>query len=165
MAKRIVNTELKVIRGVSKPSEDIVRKIRSDNQHKENGARLAHSFGVYETSGWGEFESEDAIVFDAPYLERPSVSYGASLLDDDDTAKVRDTRFPRCSGIVKDWDIDKNGLYRAAWVLVVVEDQSPFVEPTDPDPDPDYNIVHDFTFLGTAMKDIPPFMRGNLKEV
>jgi hypothetical protein len=151
--------------GIVRPSDNIIRRLRSDNQNKENAARLAHAFGVWETTGWGEFEPEDAIRFDAPYLDRPSVGYGSSLRDDDDTAQLRSTRFPRCSGTVKDWDQDKNGFYTAAWVIITVEDRSALVTPTDPDPDPTYHIVHDFTFLGVAFKDILPHMRGDLREV
>lgn len=146
-----------------KPFQAIVEKSRAAVRHFENSARLAHSFGEVTTSGWGEFAPEDRIEFEAPFLHRPSVSYGASFYESgsEDDPGLRDTRFPRCTGLVHDWDIDKNGLYRGCWVLVTVEDRSPFIEPTDPDPDPTYHILHDFTFLGTAMKDIPLALNGN----
>lgn len=149
----------------TRPLDAVTKKLRNDNQNKENASRLAHAFGTWETTGWGEFAPEEAIVFDSPYLYRPSVSYGASLLSDDDTAELRVTRFPRSTGMVKDWDRDKNGFYRAAWVIICVEDRSSFIAPTEPDPDPNYNIVHDFTFLGVAFKDVLPHLRGNLREV
>jgi hypothetical protein len=147
-----------------RPMEEIVDRLRDRDRHKENASRLAHSFGEFETTGWGEFRFETAIMFESPYVERPSVSYGWSLIEDEGE-KIRDTRFPRCSGGVVMWDVNDRGLYRGAWVLVTVEDRSALIAPTVPDPDPDYTIIHDFTFLGVMMKDILPPLHIDATEV
>jgi hypothetical protein len=147
------------------PFEQIINKQKEQIRHQENSSRLAHSFGEFETVGWGEFAFSDSVVFESPYLYRPSVSYGWSLKSDDDAEELRTSRYPRASGGVLRWDIDHRGLYRGAWCAVTVEDRSALIAPTDPDPDPTYNIIHDFTFLGIMSKDLLPFMRNDGKEV
>lgn len=146
------------------PFGKMIEFSKTQDRHKENSARLAMSFGQYATLGWGEFSPEDAIVFDSPFLYRPAVMYGASLEDEDDVEELRNTRLPRCGGVVVRFDRTASGWYTAAYVIITVEDRSPFIEPTDPDPDPEYNIIHDFTFLGIAVKDIQQ-LKGDLKEV
>jgi hypothetical protein len=147
------------------PFEIIARKDREMTRHAENSARLAQSFGVKLTEGWGEFVFDTAITFDAPFLRRPTVSYGWSLLDEDNAEQLRTSRFPRATGGVIRWDRSSLGFYTGAFVVITVEDRSPFIEPTDPDPNPVYKIVHDFGFLGTAMKDLPSMLKGDVKEV
>lgn len=143
------------------PFEQINNRIKDRSRNQENSARLASAYGSYETTGWGEFIPEDSIQFDAPYLYRPSVSYCASLSTEVDAEKLRATRYPICSGIVARWDIDVNGFYRGAWVAIVVLDRNPLISPTDPDPDPNYLIVHDFTFNGVGLKDTPSHISGD----
>jgi hypothetical protein len=150
--------------GLQHPMGEINRLQKDMRRNLENASRLAHSFGVFETTGWGEFMFEDLVEFEAPYVREPSVSYGAALVDGQGE-NVRTTRFPRTSGMVFDWDIDAHGFYRGAWCLVTVEDRSPFIEPTSPDPDPNYTIHHHFTFLGVASKQPPGFVKGDVKEV
>lgn len=143
-----------------RPFEQIINKQREEARNQENSARLAHSFGTFVTSGWGEFIPEDKVEFEAPYLYRPSVTVGSSLDGEDDAENVRLTRLPRCGGTVIKWDQTARGLYTGAWVAIWVEDRSPFIEPSDPDPNPDYTIVHDFVFLGIAIKDLPSPLNG-----
>lgn len=133
------------------PFQAIVQKQRTVEQHKENSARLAYAFGTKETTGWGEFTFEDVIDFQVAFIERPVHSYGCSV-DPDSIDSIRSSRYPRTWGQVTHWDIDKNGLYRGAWVVVEVEDRSYFISATVPDPEPNYTLIHDFTFIGTAMK-------------
>lgn len=146
------------------PFKHIVEFNRSREQHQENSARLAHSFGSFVVTGWGEFKPEDPIMFDSPYLYRPSVSVGSSIYDEDTAEELRTTRYPRVGGTVLRWIRNNNGFYEGADVILWVEDRSPFIEPTDPDPDPVYEIVVDFTFIGIAFKDLP-ILRGDVKEV
>lgn len=141
--------------------QSINARLREQQVHRENSSRFAHCLATAQTTGWGEFNLADAITFDAPFIKRPSFTSGASLLDDDEAAKLRDTRYPRVSAVVKSWDVNPKGLYLGAWVLVTVEDRSALVEPTVFDPDPNYTIVHDFVFLGVAIKMLPTFKPGD----
>ncbi len=147
------------------PMEHVVDVTRTNNRHQENSARLAHSKGSFTTTGWGEFNPEDAITFSSPYLERPTVTYGWSLEEEDDAEELRVTRYPRANGGVLRWNRTAQGFYTGAYVVICVEDRSPFIASTDPDPDPTYNILHDFVFLGVAMKDITSPLNGDLREV
>lgn len=147
------------------PQQSIMNKLAQQQNLRENSSRLAHSFGSFTTVGWGEFAPEDAVMFDAPYLSRPIPTHCGSLSDDDQAAKLRTTRHPRATGMVTHWDVNPQGLYLGAWVIVWVEDRSPLVAPTDPDPDPDYTIVHDFSFLGIAIKSLPTHIQGDEGEV
>ncbi len=144
-----------------RPMQAILQKTRDEYRNAENSARLAHSFGKFNTTGWGEFLPEDKVDFAGLYLERPAVSYGASFADDDEVEKLVTTRYPRCGGVVVRWDKTEKGLYKGAWVAIWVEDRSPFAELTTPDTDMTYEIVHDFTFLGVATKPIPAALKGD----
>lgn len=152
---------MKAPNGYFSPAQAINARMRDQQVNRENSSRFAHCLATATTTGWGEFNMEDAITFDAPFIKRPSFTSGASLLDDDEAAKLRDTRFPRVSAVVKTWDISPKGLYLGAWVLVTVEDRSALIEPTIPDTDPNYTIVHDFVFLGVAIKMLPTFKPGD----
>lgn len=118
-------------------------------QQAENSSRLAWSFGVATSNGWGESKIGDPLMFDAPFIDRPYVSHSYFVDDDDIIA----TRFPRAFGGVYRWVVEET-LYVGAHVFVVVETQSPFI-PTDVPKDPGYNIEHHFTFAGIGIKSIP----------
>lgn len=135
-----------------KPFAAIQNKIIQGRQHQENKGRLAYAFGTVQTTGWGEFTFADRIDFQLAFIDRPAFMGCGSSFDPDSVDDIRATRFPQSNGTVLRWDIDKHGLYRGCWVIVTVEDRSALMEPTDPDPDPNYVLIHDFTFLGTALK-------------
>lgn len=143
------------------PFEEITKMQKGLAKHAENSARLAHSMGSFTTTGWGEFRPEDAILFDCSYLYRPSVFPGSSFEEDENSEDIRPTRYPRCGGTVTKWERTNAGLYVGAHVVIWVEDRSPFMATSDPDPDVSYTIIHDFTFLGIATKDILSPLKGS----
>lgn len=149
---------------LNNPFFHITQQLKDIQRHGENSARLAHAFGQVVTTGWGEFVFEDTIKFDAPYLHKPSVSYGCSLFMQDAAAGLVTGRFPRAGGFVSDWDIDTKGFYRGAWVAVTVETRSPFIQTDDPSLEYEYILAHDFTFLGVAMKDLLGNLNGDVSE-
>lgn len=135
----------------------------------ENSSRYASAYVSFQTTGWGEFQSPDCQRFTTTFISRPSVSHSFSL--DGDT--LVDGRFPRVSAGVHRWLQDDKGFYIGAWLFFVIETvglqdkplyvmstafdgQVPTVKMTAPIPaDPNYTLIHDFTFTGVAMKAIP----------
>ena len=135
----------------------------------ENNARYASAFVSFKTTGWGEFQSPDAQRFTTTFIKRPSVAHSLSV----DGDKLVKGRFPRVTAGVHEWLRDSNGFYIGAWLFFVVEtlglqDQKTFVMPTSATgtvnlvslptpavPDPKYDLIHDFTFTGVAMKALP----------
>lgn len=138
-------------------------------QTDENSARYASAFLSYTTTGWGETLLPEVQRFTTTFLERPSVSHGLSV--DGDTLVAG--RFPRVTAGVHKWLQDENGFYVGAWLFFIVEtvglqDKPVYVMPTPVDgmvptvrmtapipKDPNYTLVHDFTFTGVAMKSLP----------
>jgi len=136
---------------------------------RENSARYASAYVSFSTTGWGEFLAPDVQYFTTTFVKRPSVAHAISI--DGDT--LVDGRFPRVTAGVHKWLTNEQGFYTGAWLFFVVEtvglqSQGLYVMPTDSDgligtvnmpvpipPDPDYTIIHDFTFTGVAMKAIP----------
>jgi len=135
----------------------------------ENSARYASAFVSYTTTGWGEKLCPEVKKFTTTFLERPSVSHGLSV----DGDALIDGRYPRVTAGVHKWLQDENGFYVGAWLFFVIEtvglqDKQVYVMPTPADgmiptvkmaspipPDPNYTLIHDFTFTGVAMKSLP----------
>lgn len=135
----------------------------------ENAARYASSYVSFKTTGWGEFVSPDCQYFTTTFVKRPSVSHGVSL--DGDTLVAG--RFPRVTAGVHKWLINTDGFYIGAWLFFVIETLGvqtsrtyvlPQTEsekvgvvsiPVPLPADPNYELIHDFTFTGIAMKAIP----------
>lgn len=155
------------------PGFAALERRRADlGRHGENTARYATSFVSFKTTGWGEIVSEEAQYFTTTFTKRPSVSHSMSL---DGDALVAG-RFPRVSAGVHKWLTDANGFYTGAWLFFVIEtmgiqSQRTYVLPVSdservgvvsvPAPipaDPNYEIIHDFTFTGVAMKAIPSYL-------
>ena len=138
-------------------------------QQFSNSAGYASAFVRVKTTGWGEYLLPDAYTFGTAFAERPSVAH-AIAIEGDDLVKGR---FPRVTAGVRKWQLDEKGMYIGAWLFVLVEtlgvqDRSIFALPqaegvtigvvTIPQPlpkDPGYEIAHDFTFTGTAIKIVP----------
>lgn len=118
-------------------------------QNYENSTRLGWALGGATTTGWGEFEIPERVDFDMNFIQEPHMHYGYSV--DSDTLVA--TRFPRSWGFVARWDINADGHYVGFWPGIVVDTQS-YALPTA-EPEPGYTIKHYFTFIGTAMKDLP----------
>jgi hypothetical protein len=136
---------------------------------RENSARYASAYVSYRTTGWGEFMAPDCQRFTTTFVKRPSVSHSCSL----DGDELVDGRYPRITAGVHKWLQDDRGFYTGAWLFFVIEtmglqSQQVFVQNADADntvglvavphpiaADPNYDIVHDFTFTGVAMKAIP----------
>lgn len=143
----------------------------------ENGARYASSFITFTTHGWGEFQSPDAQLFDTTFIKVPSISH--SFYVDGDS--LVDGRFPRVTAGVYRWVQNERGHYTGAYVFFVVETtglqmQPIYVLPTAADgnvalvsakvpvpPDPNYDLVHSFTFTGVAMKTLPSSALADLQ--
>jgi len=130
---------------------------------RENSSRLATCFAAFTTQGWGELESPTVTLFTTTFVERPSVSYGCNV----DGAKLGVGRFPRSHGGVSRWLRDNNGYYVGAWLFMVVDTIGPnygpiniISSPVGAPPQVNYTVYHDFTFIGTAMKDIPQALLG-----
>lgn len=136
----------------------------------ENSARYASSFITYKTTGWGEFLCDEAEYFTTTFVKQPSVSHSFSM--DGDT--LIEGRYPRVTAGVHKWLQDSDGFYTGAWLFFVVETvgvqgRDTYVLPTAADgsvvglvtapvpipADPNYEIIHSFTFTGVAMKAMP----------
>ena len=151
------------------------RRFRLDTA--ENSARYASSFVTFTTTGWGEFQSPDPQLFTTTFIKPPSISH-SFYIDGDDLV---DGRFPRVSAGVHRWVQNERGFYTGAYLVFVVEtmgiqEQRTYVLPTAVDgnvgvvnvpvpavADPDYKLVHTFTFTGIAMKDLPSSALADLQ--
>lgn len=121
-------------------------------QNYENSTRVGWAMATSDTTGWGEFEASDRIDFDMTFIHEPNMHYGYST----DGEELIATRFPRSWGFIARWDINANGHYVGFWPGIVVETSSSNI-PTS-ELDPGYAIHHYFTFIGTAMKDVPDYL-------
>lgn len=108
-------------------------------QTRENSARHAWSYAELSTHGVGEVQHATVVPFDCTFIQRPRVNYGWSI--DGDT--LVDGLFPTSSGGVWKWQTDSRGFYLGAYVCFVITG------------DPGYDLFHDFTFSGIAIKDLP----------
>lgn len=123
-------------------------------RHAENSTRLAWSYGSYTSVGWGEKQFEDAHMFEVAFTEMPWVSYAYSLDPDaDEEQELIDTRYPRATGFVYEWLTNSRGMYLGALCAATVLTQDFYLPTTEVD-DPNYQLVHFFTFTGIAMKDV-----------
>lgn len=117
---------------------------------RENSSRLATSRLTFTTHGWGEIKLPDVSYFSGTFIERPGVATGFCI----DGDALVPTRFPRVTAGVYKWLQDSSGFYIGAWVFLVVDTQSSFIETTVA-ADPGYDLIHDFTFTGVATKALP----------
>ena len=106
-----------------------------------NSAKLAFNSAEVSSSGWGEVDIEECIVFDSVFTERPTVGYGYSVDED----ALIDGQYPRAIGFVRDWKLDKNGFWRGAWVSLCVDMGR--LEPVGGG----YDLIHSFVFSGIAL--------------
>jgi hypothetical protein len=106
---------------------------------RENSARLAFSFGTFQTTGSGTTLFEQVVEFDCQYVRRPYVSYSFAVADGD----VQ--QVPVCSGGVYEWKKNEHGFYIGAWCCASVS----YFGTTA------LTIDHDFTFGNIGMKNIP----------
>lgn len=106
---------------------------------RQNTSRLAQSYNSCVTYGNGRLRLADEIEFHCTFIEQPVVAYGASV-----TSELAENDYPMCTGGVFKWRVDSRGFYVGCYVFVTV------------DCDEDYpTVVHDFTFTGIGMKDLP----------
>ena len=66
---------------------DIELRRAADARHHENRARLAWSWGRFDSTGSGSVEFEDAVDFGLTFIEQPYVSTGHSV-DTDELAEL-----------------------------------------------------------------------------
>lgn len=145
----------------------------------ENSARYASSYVSFSTHGWGDFISPDCQRFTTTFVKRPSVSHGVTV----DGDKLIAGRFPRVTAGVHKWLQDSDGFFIGAWLFFVIETMglefcrtyaqpqadgkvvglANVLLPTDTGylADPEYDLIHDFTFTGIAMKAIPAHLLEN----
>lgn len=137
---------------------------------RENTSRLAVSQCSFHTHGWGEFKIPAATYFTSTFIDRPFISTGMSIRGD----ALIPTRYPRVTAGVYRWVQDVKGFYTGAWVFFVIDtlgvtNQSvvdgtsglttvvpafPSVPPLAAN-DPGYDLIHDFSFIGIAIKALP----------
>lgn len=115
----------------------------------ENRSRLSHSYKRVITYGWGEMKLEVRIDFDVVYIEEPFMAHGCYV----DGETLVEERFPRVTAMVTDYDRNPAGNYTGAWVAFVVDTMGAQLVPAAADPN--YEIVHYFTFSGVALKNAP----------
>lgn len=130
----------------------------------------------FNTHGWGEFKMPTAAYFTATFTTRPTISCGTSIEGD----ALVETRFPRVTSGVHRWIRDISGFYTGAWVFFVVDTASPYLTvnemrtvevdapvevdwsedglPTPVIEDPGYDLIHDLTFMGIAIKALPSYL-------
>lgn len=111
-------------------------------QTAENSARQAFCYAEIATHGVGQVQHLEVVPFDCTFIEEPNVAYGFKI--DGDT--LVDNYFPNCSGGVWKWQQDRRGYYLGAYVFFVISG------------DPGYDLEHNFTFSGIAIKDLPEYL-------
>lgn len=115
----------------------------------ENRSRLSHSYKKIITYGWGEIRVKVRIDFDVVYIEMPFMAHGAYI----DGETLVEDRFARISAYVTDFDTNPAGNYTGCWVAITVDTMGPAIPPAAPEPE--YEIMHFFTFSGVALKNAP----------
>lgn len=115
---------------------------RRQEQVRENSSRQAWSYATLKTTGTGEVLHKTVVPFDCTFIERPRVAYGFHM----DGDALIPGLYPVCSAGVWKWQQDRREFYVGAYIFFVV------------DGDDSYDIIHDFTFSGIAMKDIPDYL-------
>lgn len=124
-------------------------------RHRENKGRRAGVFANFTSTGQGVVEFEDVVAFGLTYIQKPWVSYGASIdvdsirdqleLDENDSIPA----LPISMGYVTEWDMDTKGNYVGAWVAVSI------FYPSGYSSEIDVPIEHFFSFDAIGLKDIP----------
>lgn len=128
--------------GTNPVIEALERRRGYIEQLRQNTSRLAQSYNSVSTNGNGMLRLKTVVTFNCTFLEQPVVHYGSVLQSD-----LIEDDYPKTHGTVYDWQTDEKGFFIGAWVYVVVE------------ADQDYPaILHNFTFTGIAMKDLPDYL-------
>lgn len=124
-------------------------------RNHENKGRLAFAYSRFTTEGSGTVEFEECIDFGLTFVERPFVSVGHQI--DVEAARELfgvdpdgDVLLPQVTGYVTDWDTTDRDHYVGCWVAISVTSSVGGVEAY-----PMVKIQHDFTWSGTAIKDVP----------
>lgn len=115
---------------------------RRTDQVRENSSRHAWSYATLKTSGTGEVLHTTVVPLDCTFIERPKVAHGWSM----DGDILIPGLYPQVSAGVWKWQQDRREFYIGAYVVFTI------------DGDQSYDILHDFTFCGIAMKDIPDYL-------
>ena len=131
--------------------DDLDRRREDAGRHRENSGRLAQAYASVTTTGEGTLEFEERIDFNIIFVERPFVSH--TCVVDTNTLKdlVGRVVLPHVTAYVTEWDTDEKDFYTGCWVAVRID--FPMVELVDYDTQ--VVVDHDFTFTGSAIKDIP----------
>lgn len=110
-------------------------------QTRENTARQAWAYGTVTTNGSGSSQLTTVLPFNVTFIERPMVSTGYST-----TADLAVDDFPLVTAGVWRWWQDSRGFYLGAYVFFYIESGV------------SYGLIHDFTFSGVALKDLPDYL-------
>lgn len=108
-------------------------------QVRENSARHAWSYCQLNSHGIGEIQLATVVNFDCTFIEEPRIATGFQV----DGDLLIDGSFPTVTAGVWKWARDAREFYTGAYVFFVVSG------------DPGYDLQHDFTFSGIAIKDLP----------
>lgn len=111
-------------------------------QVRENTARQAYSFAALNTHGQGEILYPTIVPFNCTFIELPKVSTGFSM---DGDLLIRGL-YPVVSAGVWKWQQDRRGFYLGAYVFFTISG------------DDGYDLTHNFTFSGIALKDLPEYL-------
>lgn len=111
-------------------------------QTRENSARQAWSYASLATHGIGEVQHLTVVPFDCTFIELPKVSSGFYI----DGDLLIDGQFPTVTAGIWKWQQDRRGYYVGAYVFFVLGG------------DANMDLVHDFTFSGVAIKDLPDYL-------
>lgn len=137
------------------PFEALENRRQRIQQVAENSARLASSYATFTSTGWGEFRQTTVTRFNLTFITKPIIAYSYEI----DGDALVDTRFPRSHGFVYKWQQDSRDYYTGCWVAFVVDTRNPYI--TTAELDPNYDLVHHFTFTGIALKDLPAYLLDN----
>ena len=115
-------------------------------QIRENSSRQAWSWGSVSTHGYGAIQHATVVPFNCTFIDMPKIATGFSM--DGDT--LIDGAFPTVTAGVWKWQQDYREFYVGAYVFFVITG------------DAGYDLIHDFTFSGIALKDLPDHLVATL---
>ncbi len=149
--------------------EDLELRRAEVERHRENSTRLAQAYGRFTSNGQGSIVFPDRLGFGLTFIEEPYTSWCPmidvdeleDLLDNSQASRMQGqsnvAAFPMITPYVVDWDQDDRGFYVGAWCGVRVWWPPTDAVLTTASPE----IVHNFTFTGKAIKDVPLEMEGD----
>jgi len=118
--------------------------------HRENAARNASLYVMFETRGSGQLIMDEPVMFELPFFEEPSIAHGHALVD---MPQGEFYELPRSvSGGVHRWEQNERGFYLGAYLYFYVD--VGLISGVFPGSAPAADLVinHYFTFTEVAYK-------------